>query len=162
MKGNNLYYGLILFVVAFAFCSCKSQAEKQEGIIEHQQEIAPGVNSPEELPQQKVYMQVVPTDYTAVPEKIKLKITNDTGSEIQYGAYYVIDCYKDNNWVEMPFSDEIAFIDIMYLLPAHESNEYDINLFPNLTKYEKGMYRVRKTLFIDNERVEMTAGFSIN
>lgn len=114
-----------------------------------------------EIPANGIGMIVTPNSYEAVPEMVKLTIVNNTDTEIQYGADYTIERKQNGDWAEMPFSSPLAFIDIMYIQPTGETREYNINLYPDLTQYTTGNYRVRKNVNTGNNNQVITAEFQI-
>lgn len=108
-----------------------------------------------------VNMRITPQKYQSAPEKITLSISNNTKETIQFGAYYEVEKSVNGKWIKQKFSDEIAFIEIMYILEPGKKETYEINLFPDMAKYEAGNYRIRKNILIGEENNPEYAYFSI-
>lgn len=114
-----------------------------------------------EMAQGGVILSISPETYPAPPDMVKLKIVNNTDTIIQFGASYMIERYVGNNWTKVEFSENIAFIDIMYGLSSGESNEYDIFLYPATIPYTSGRYRIVKSILMNDERKNYSAEFVI-
>ncbi|MCC8144316.1 MAG: hypothetical protein LIO97_10830, partial [Tannerellaceae bacterium] len=92
-----------------------------------------------------VIMLITPRNYPATPEKIELKIMNQSDVPIQFSAGYQIEQFdfEKLKWEEVVFPEGIAFIQVMYELPVGETQTYDIYLYPDQVNYESGLYRVK-------------------
>ncbi len=111
-----------------------------------------------------VIILITPRNYPAAPEKIELKIMNQSDSPIQFGADYQLERFdfEKLQWEEVFFPEGIAFIQIMYELPAGETQTYEVSLFPDQIKYEAGLYRIKKQIFINNGSKEFYSRFLLD
>jgi len=156
---------LLTFVLmsAVAFCGLQScGSSRQNTVVAGSSATVPASVAPSEhSAQNDVSMEVVPPTYTRIPEKIVLRISNHSTAPIEFGAAYTIEYFDNNAWKILPFSQEIAFIAIMFTLPPGESNNYEISLYPDLAEYKSGLYRVRKSILRESGNLEITAEFTI-
>ncbi|MCD7898768.1 MAG: hypothetical protein LUH22_02515 [Bacteroides sp.] len=108
-----------------------------------------------------ISMLITPNTFEKVPANVKLTVINTSDTIAQYGANYVIEELQNEEWVRMPFNDELAFIDLLYIQPSGETREYTISLYPDMGEYKKGKYRIRKNINLGDENVDVTAEFEI-
>lgn len=102
-------------------------------------------------------MSVSPAVSAGVPEKVEVKLTNGTESLAQFGAEFTVEHWDGNKWVQVAGTENFPVIMILYSLPAGASETYEFYLRPEVVKYEKGRYRLSKTVSLDNERSETVA-----
>lgn len=110
-----------------------------------------------------IVMEIEPGIYSraAIPQVIRLKITNNTNDAAQFGADYGIEKNIDGEWDNWDFPEHFPVIAIMYTLGPGQSETYDINLFTDLVGYEPGQYRVVKNIYVNDGNSVFTAEFEI-
>ncbi|MCD7971864.1 MAG: hypothetical protein LUG18_04240 [Candidatus Azobacteroides sp.] len=109
----------------------------------------------------KIELTIHPESYDTIPEKVPLKIWNNTPDTIEFEAKYKIEKLAGNTWVPLEFSDEIAFIDILYILAPGQCKVYDIYLYPDIAEYQPGRYRVHKMIMENTGTTSHYAVFDI-
>lgn len=130
--------------------------EEPEKFVSTVREIAARHNS-----ETSVIMEVIPNRFDTIPEKITYRIENYTDDNIEFGAGFEMDFYQDGQWVKMPFTDQLAVIQVLYGLLSGGSDEFNAYLYPNQFHFEPGNYRLRKTVSTDEGKTEISAEFSI-
>jgi len=155
---------LITFITAITACvfiiSCASNKEKTNNTSDNTSTTS---NTRSTLPSSDagISMSIQPDKFSTVPETVKMTIVNNSDTVAEYGAPYIVEEYKNNTWEKMPFTNELAFIDILYIQPAGETKEYDISLYPAMANYKKGNYRIRKSINVGNRSLDLAVEFTV-
>lgn len=94
----------------------------------------------------RVSLVIIPEklDDSELEESAKVLMTNNTNEKITTGEHYFIEHFNGDEWIKLPFFNEIAFHDVGYQLSPSESKEFYVNLYSNKYTYETGQYRVVK------------------
>lgn len=102
------------------------------------------------------------TDFDSEAKKFKAKFYNDSGSEWEFGNYFQINVYLDNEWYEVPASlDGYAVEDIANILKHGQDTEmeFDISMFGELPS---GQYRFAIEGMTDSFAVSGDGSIDIN
>jgi len=154
MKSISIIVLILPSILGFTGCD---DARKKSSNTENTEMV-----SITEAPQSKtIEMAIIPEIYDTVPEKVSLKIINNTPSDIEFGAMYEIEKYIGDSWKPVEFTDGLAFIDILYSIGQGQSESYDIYIYPDMVKYEPGKYRVCKIITAGESRKSYYADFEI-
>jgi len=110
-----------------------------------------------------VLLTITPFSYPKTPDMVELTLSNQTDNTIQFGAPYTIEKYNpcSEEWEEITFPEGIAFISIMYMLPAGESEVYNTYLYLEQISYDPGLYQIKKQIYSEDKNIECTAQFEI-
>lgn len=149
---------VILYFISLLFLAIGCGGLKREYVTQEEH------MTPVIIPDNPVTMTIVSHTYATVPETVDLKIENHTNLMVQFGADYRIERFsmERDRWEVVEFPAGIAFISIMYLLPANETGVYPISLYPQLIQYEPGSYQVVKQIFVEDESQEFSARFVLD
>jgi len=129
-------YGLFLISFALfvlAACSPSEEDSTMESSVS---------NSSSEL--DEVSMQAEQDSYPAGTEEITVFLTNISDKEYYYGKEFHIEQQTETGWEEVPFEEEMAWIQIAIELPPSKQNEETIDLTLFEEDLEPGQYRVVK------------------
>ncbi|MCD8185408.1 MAG: hypothetical protein LUD68_02830, partial [Rikenellaceae bacterium] len=137
------------------FLSCSNRP------VRHAEEIyRPGFLQEEK---EGVELRVSPAHiYDSVPEKVRLEISNRSGSTIQFGAGYRIEMYdqQQDRWIAIGPPEGTAVIAVMYLLENGHSQVYEVALYPEKIMYTyPGSYRISKSIFLPDEHRDFHGSF---
>lgn len=91
-----------------------------------------------------ITMKTEKSTYKLGTKEIKVYITNNSKKEVYYGLQYEIERLENNNWVRVPFKEQVAFIEIAYIIEPGKIGEQVIAL-DNLEQLTFGKYRVVKS-----------------
>ena len=83
--------------------------------------------------------------YPLSTESIKIKITNNTNLDSSYGGmYYQIDKFENNEWHNLDFSEDAAFDEVAWCLPAKGTNTdiCELSILKDFKKLTPGKYRI--------------------
>lgn len=116
------------------------------------------VPSPYSADEQTADISVVmaPSEIDKDAESATLVITNLSDNEYIFGAPYALEIERDGAWFVYPPKEELAWIDIAYILEPGGSNEETISIKSLYGTLESGTYRVAKT-FMQLGRQEQVA-----
>lgn len=88
---------------------------------------------------------MTPSEIDKNAESATLVITNLSDNEYIFGAPYALETQRDGAWFVYPPKEELAWIDIAYILEPGGSNEETISINSLYGTLESGTYRVVKT-----------------
>lgn len=91
-----------------------------------------------------ITMKTEKNTYNLGTKEIKVYITNNSKKEVYYGLQYEIERLENNKWVRVPFKEQVAFIEIAYIIEPGKIGEQVIAL-DNLEQLTFGKYRVVKS-----------------
>lgn len=80
---------------------------------------------------------------SALPDSIKVTMSNNTRDTITTGLYYSIEKLKDDGWYEVS-PKNIVFQDLGWQLKPNASEAFAKKLYKDVIHYETGKYRVVK------------------
>lgn len=83
---------------------------------------------------------------SAIETGITIIYDNQTHKELTYGEAFVIEQQMNGNWHQVPYLDEdnVAFIEIAYLLPAQTEREWRVSWGNIYGQLDPGDYRLVK------------------
>ncbi|MDR3598307.1 immunoglobulin-like domain-containing protein [Clostridium sp.] len=92
---------------------------------------------------QDLTMKTEKSIYELGTREIKVYITNNSKKEVYYGLQYEVEKFENNNWIKVPFKEEVMIAQIAYSLQPGKTSTQVISLenFNNLTA---GKYRIVK------------------
>ncbi|WP_353948483.1 immunoglobulin-like domain-containing protein [Sporolactobacillus sp. Y61] len=82
-----------------------------------------------------IIMKTGRSTYPVHTERITVTLVNRTGKTLSYGLSYQIEKYQEGTWFQIPFRDDVAFIEIARLLKPGQMAEEDISLSEKTLKY---------------------------
>ena len=90
-------------------------------------------------------------------ENITLNIYNKGPSTVSYGSPYTIEVFRDGQWVELPFIEDLAWLSNSVLLPPNENHNSSIS-FKHLDAdiIQGQRYRVIKTFSKEDRQRKIT------
>lgn len=89
-------------------------------------------------------------DITTETTVIEYSIENYTGRRCSFGLDFSIEKYENGSWVELPFDDGYAYIEIAVICKNTQTYTGTINLNTALGHpLEKGNYRLLKNVLIN-------------
>lgn len=110
-------------------------------------------------PNEAISMEALHKSYCFPLLEIEVRIVNNSNKDIITGVDYAIEYFTENKWVEIPL--HYAFIDIAIVIPPNESKIFTIDLQQEKYTYQKGLYRVIKTIRINSNHKILKAQFQI-
>lgn len=96
-------------------------------------------------------------------ETISFTLKNNTDQEYYYGVDFTLEVQLDNNcWYEVPFDNQIAFIEIAKILSSNSTSIENIDLSLGFSSLDNGNYRIVKRLHSDGMLTTVTVPFIID
>lgn len=95
--------------------------------------------------------------YSVRPEGVDVIITNNSEQEYFYGVQFSVERLEGEEWVVVPFEDDVAWIEIALILEPGGRNEEFLSFEILQEPLEEGTYRVVKAI----EDNPLTAEFTI-
>lgn len=97
----------------------------------------------------------------SVAEKITLTFENLTDTAYYYGVDFTLEKELKDKWYQIPFDEDVAFIQIAMLLEANATNEEIIDLSTYFEDLPTGNYRVIKHFQAENQSVTIAPTFEV-
>ena len=110
-------------------------------------------------PNEEISMKTLHRSYCFPLSEIEVHIVNNSNKDIITGVDYVIEYFTENKWIEIPL--HYAFIDIAIVIPPNKSEIFTIDLQQRKYTYQKGLYRVIKTIRTNSNHKILKAQFQI-
>ncbi len=113
---------------------------------------------PYEAEQKSTDIQMTVDEQTVAgdAESVSLSIKNASDKEYTYGAASTIEMEKDGKWYVVEPKEELAWIEIAYIIAPGETNEESVTLNEYYGTLKAGNYRIVKT-FTDADGNGLTA-----
>lgn len=146
------YLILLMPVALLLIAACDSTEEEPDQMPDDSNE---NTNGPSVV--NNYSMETEEETYPQETEQITVFISNNTDEDAYYGVEFRVDRRVDGEWEEVPFEEDMSFIQIAIDLPAGDQTEevIDLTLFEDYL--EPGDYRVVKQV----NGQEVYAPFSI-
>lgn len=93
-----------------------------------------------------VRMYTTESSYPVGTEQLTVILENESDTEYYYGKEFRLEEQAGEEWVEVPFEEEMAFIAIAIQLPPQGQTEETIDLTFFEDDLTPGRYRVVKTI----------------
>jgi hypothetical protein len=109
-----------------------------------------------------VLMQVSPQTVSMTDASISLIIENQTRRDLEFGAYFILQYFNNENWETIQF--DFSFLDIMYGLKSGGTQEMRLLSGESFAKYivKPGKYRILKDFISESlGRFELKAEFQV-
>jgi len=135
----------VLCAVCVLCSSCVSLTPSQYGELAHGGSISV-------MAQYPVYAQDIGV--------IQLLITNGSEEDLSFDSSWELEYRRDGEWRKIPFLDDIAWDDLLYLLPAGNSRVFDADLRLLNFDFPDGNYRFLKKLNYTVYAAEFSIGKS--
>lgn len=115
----------------------------------------------EEIILNKITMNIVEKTNALTKDRISIEISNGLNKEVTLDARYKIEKYNGKDWEELPI--DISVEDILTIIPANETKELEIYLYPEQYNYTKGKYRIIRNIQLeqDNKKYQLKTEFEI-
>lgn len=108
---------------------------------------------------EEIFMKTTHKSYCFPLSKIEVCIVNSSNKDLITGVDYAIEYFTENKWIKIPL--HYAFIDIAIVIQPNESKIFTIDLQQKKYTYQKGLYRVVKTIRINSKHQNLKAQFQI-
>lgn len=135
----------VLFVFSTFLSACQAPAEPSPY----------GESELNNLP--GVMMTTKEERYPVRPEGVDVIITNTSEDEYFYGVEFSVERLEGEEWMVVPFEDDVAWIAIALILEPGGRNEEFLSFDLLEQELEEGQYRVIKTI----EEHALAAEFTI-
>ncbi|MGL5381107.1 immunoglobulin-like domain-containing protein [Clostridium sp.] len=93
--------------------------------------------------------------------ELELVISNIGDKKISFGVEYAVEKKKNGIWYEVPFREEMMFIEIAKILNPAEISSEIISLDNLKGSLKSGEYRVIKRFYIGGKEVIVAGNFTI-
>lgn len=97
----------------------------------------------------------------SLDKNITLVFENLTDTEYYYGLAFVLEVELEGSWYQVPFDEEVAFIEIAMFLEGNAATEEVIDLSTYFKNLPAGKYRIVKDFWTDNQTVTIAPTFEI-
>ena len=145
-----LIASLLLFLTALTGCSGRGEGRSNStDDFSSDWVISPALRVNDDLID--IHLTVV-NQIERKTDGIELQLVNETEHTVIYGETFSIEFYTNGAWKVVPFSDDVGFIDIGYILYSNEMTPLtrQINwLFPDGLVHS-GRYRLRMNISNDS------------
>ncbi|GAA0371518.1 hypothetical protein GCM10008932_23550 [Alkalibacterium iburiense] len=156
---KRTFLALFMCVALLFITACGTNEEEPEDVPEDR--VDQSEDSDEDSLEPSVVnnfsMETEESTYPSETDQLSVFITNNTDEDAYYGVEFRVDRRVDGEWEEVPFEEEMSFIQIAIDLPAGEQTEETIDLTLFEDYLEPGDYRIVKQV----NGQEVYAPFSI-
>ena len=132
-KYSFFIVGLLLVILLLSGCQSKAE-QSVERVKAPQQEVASSHDG--------LSMQTEKQQYKTTDSKITLLIKNESMEDVFFGAAFSVEKNIDGVWYTVPFKEDIAFIEIAYILPPGKEMTETKSMELLQEKLEPGTYRL--------------------
>lgn len=148
MKKVLLYLMLVSFL---SLVGCASQAFRPSDLEPSTAVVTEG----------KIKGNVKEEQIQSFKEKITLVFENLTDTVYYYGVDFTLEVELDDTWYQVPFDEDVAFIEIAMLLEGKAMNEEVIDLADYFDKLPAGNYRVIKHFQAEEQTITIAPTFEV-
>ncbi|HZG13421.1 MAG TPA: immunoglobulin-like domain-containing protein [Candidatus Bathyarchaeia archaeon] len=157
----NLLKLLLTVALAAVFAmGCSQQAEEIKQSLTKQ---SAHNELPSQLKSKEIHVEIhmdLPNGPSSFDSGL-LTIKNDGPGTLTFGAAFTLEKKKNGIWYEVPFVEDLAFVEIALQLEPGGSHQETIKKeqFPYILT--QGEYRVVKHFYVDGKEMILAAPFSI-
>lgn len=92
-------------------------------------------------------------------ESVDVFLVNNTGQELMAGEDYYIQIWEDGKWSDIPNNN--GWHDIGIIIGPESTCQFQCMLDHSAYEYKPGTYRIKKSVYLDEEKKDLYAEFDI-